>query len=121
MRNPSASHRFRLQFGLGTMLLAVTIFSLWLGWELQSIRQRRAFLALLERQTAADTAEADGRQIYLVCYAKPATPAKIPLWRSWLGDSAQQGIVLPANMSIDEARSAVAIFPEAVVVKCTLD
>ena len=44
------SHRRWFQFGTGTMLLLVTIFALWLGWELSYIRERQATIVTLSSE-----------------------------------------------------------------------
>ncbi len=103
------------------MLIALTVFAAWLGWELRGIRERRALLALIEQFTASDDADAAGRPVYLVSYASPVTPATIPCWRRWLGDQAEERILLPTNMDVDHAKTATAVFPEAQVVKRTVD
>src|SRR5258708_1128616 len=45
--------RRRFQFGLGTIFVLGTVFSVWLGWELKYIRDGRAFVIMLDQQRQA--------------------------------------------------------------------
>jgi hypothetical protein len=99
------------------MLLLVTAFALWLGLELQVVRERRDFLKMLHELT-----EATDRQIeddpaavpYTVIFdLNPQGKASIPFWRRWLGDEAVEQVALPLNSSLEDAKFAITIFPEA--------
>ena len=97
----------RLQFGLGTMLVVVTIFALWLGWEVRFIRERQAFLQWIKSQ------EPTGG--FVIRSSWSGAPAPIPFWRRWLGDEPENLIELPAGSMPADRDQAKALFPEAVV------
>jgi hypothetical protein len=95
------------QFGLGTLFVVVTIFAVWLGWELKFIRERQAFLmrAGADRTWYVMSSQLDG----------PITPRHriptIPFWRRWLGDEAVAIMEPPHGIAADEEIDA--LFPEA--------
>lgn len=39
--NPPTPHRRWFRFGLRTMFVVLTVFSLWLGWQAKIVRDRR--------------------------------------------------------------------------------
>ena len=88
---PTTPHTRRrwCQFGLRTLLVAVTFFALWLGWEMHYIRERRVFLASNREVIAA------GPKRHLMMRKTQYKPAEIPLWRRWLGDEAVDVIQMP--------------------------
>jgi len=103
----NASHRRRwFQFGLRTLFVSVTIFAVWLGWELKFIRERAAFLN-------------DWNAIYYggLMTGKPhlTNPnGPISFWRRMLGDKALIWITLHRD-NVDGIARAKKLFPEAEV------
>ncbi|MBI2825910.1 MAG: hypothetical protein HYX69_14590 [Planctomycetia bacterium] len=73
----SKPRRRWFQFGLGTMFLLVTLFALWLAWELNFIHQRQAFLAWVDRKNAEVT------NAWFMVNPPRVPPATIPFWRRW--------------------------------------
>ena len=95
MSQAPPTRRRWFQFGLGTMLLLVTVFAVWLGWELSYIRERRAYA-----QGCADrgrpcvfVSEASAQGLDKLGVALPT----IPIWRRWLGDEAVVLVGLPTT------------------------
>jgi hypothetical protein len=85
MFQAAPTRRRWLQFGLRTMFVVVTVFAVWLGWELKFIRERQAFLSRMEEQGGL-TIFAGEEGESGVMYFEGQTP--IPFWRRWLGDRA---------------------------------
>jgi hypothetical protein len=95
---PAPTHtRRRLQFSLRTMLLAFTLFAVWLGWELSVIRERKAFLKRVRYSGPAN----------LVLNPRPHSD--LPVYRRWLGDATVERI--DAENEAD-AKVAEKLFPE---------
>ncbi len=105
-------------FSLRTLFIVVTMFAVWLGWELNFVRQRLA----LRKQLAAGAGWVLTVTEYCG-YSACALPGrsvradvmKIPFWRRWMGDEpiAQMGFDRGATAA-DRAR-ARELFPEAYV------
>ena len=100
------------QFGLRTMFVVVTLFAVWLGWELKFIRDRRGFLTAMDELREAEFQNAKG--FFLSGgIATPAIPdATIPFWRRWLGDEPQSLLFLPRTSSAADRDTAERLFPE---------
>jgi hypothetical protein len=96
-----ATPRRPWQFGIGTMLLLVTVFGVWLGWELNFIRERQAWIR-------------DNEQALM---PKPGSTreASIPWWRNSLGDRAIPSILVAMDASAQEREQLQSLFPEAEV------
>lgn len=73
------------QFGLGTVFVAVTVFAVWLGWELKYIRERKAFLLRVQAQ-GSQTVYADDPLWKGTTTSVAIRVPRIPFWRRWLGD-----------------------------------
>ncbi len=97
--NTSTPHRRRFRFGLRTMFVVLTAFSLWLGWQAKIVRDRRD---ALEGQRW-DFAFADRDDF------------RIPVWRQWLGDRAVRSIHIDANDDTPQFLLLRRQFPEALV------
>jgi hypothetical protein len=106
-----------LRFSLRTMLGAFTVVTVWLGWNVWLIRERRNALSELgsqfefatadEWRSAEDDRVARGRD-------NPA-PAQINGLRRWMGDRAIQHYTLPIDVSQKTADRLAWLFPEAAV------
>jgi hypothetical protein len=110
---PSPPGRRRLQFSLGTLFVFVTVFAVWLGWELKFIRERNSFLALLDDCRTAEIEAARGRFVFSWILTPAYEDPVIPVWRRWLGDQAQGVIILPGNTTDAHLQTARELFPEA--------
>jgi hypothetical protein len=86
------------------MLLVVTAFAVWLGWELNYIQQRQAARKLANNSLLARDVVAVGKE-------RP----RIPVWRTMLGDEAVTIMWLKEGISDEEAARTVSLFPEAEV------
>jgi hypothetical protein len=95
------------QFGVGTMLLLVTAFALWLAWEKHCIQERRDFLASNKAAIAA------GPKRHVMSRKTQYKPAEISLWRRWLGDEPVDVIPMPFAAGDEAHARARALFPEA--------
>ncbi|MBI2826476.1 MAG: hypothetical protein HYX69_17510 [Planctomycetia bacterium] len=94
--------RRRFQFSLGTLLLVMTLFAVWLAWELRFIRERQAFMAWVEKTLATEVNHA-------WLFDPLAKPAQIPTWRRWLGDKPVDVLLLPyvaTDADAEKARSS---------------
>ncbi|HEY2841060.1 MAG TPA: hypothetical protein VGJ26_18035 [Pirellulales bacterium] len=106
------------QFGLRTMFVGVTVFAVWLGWELRFIRERKSFFESLKQQldiqdlAAARNVPVTAKYNYIII--TPRTRATIPFWRKWLGDEAGFEVVrMPKTSSAIDLEKAKALFPES--------
>jgi hypothetical protein len=117
------------RFSLRTLFVVVTVFACWLGYELNWIRQRHAFVA---RQNALVIERFNERYAGMVSYQLSITKhAPFPLWLM-----GEKGIVcfpvlcvrtkdtVPFDRSWDdypESREARRLFPEAKIVGGVVD
>jgi hypothetical protein len=125
------------QFSLGTLFLLVTVFAVWLGWELHQIRERdrmlrsTTFLRLFEnRPRAAVMRQSEIAHLYprdlpkAHVAAGPPPQTNIPyVWRL-LGDKPvnDMDIFLPSDeYTILEARRIQSLFPECAVTIISAD
>lgn len=95
---------YALRFKLRTLLACVTAIALPLAWfahELQVVRERRSFLEVARSQTH-----------YIVAGSFMSVP-RIPIWRNWLGDTAEHQVILPWGSTVVDVERAAALFPEA--------
>ena len=83
------------------MLLLLTVFAVWLGWELSFIRQRQAWL----RENAP--------LVEGVPSPRPAPKAALFPWRHWLGNNEVPLIWDRGVWSDAERAGVVRLFPEA--------
>ncbi len=94
---PTSPRRRWFQFGIGTMLVLVTVFALWLGCELKFIRDRKAVIADAAREGSAVPSD---------------DSSGIPFWRRLLGDRAMDLLFLPYYYSDADLDNARRLFPE---------
>jgi hypothetical protein len=116
---PSMSHAPRhrrrwFQFGLGTMLIAVTLLALLLGPELNMIQQRKAAISRIQ-QTGGLIWSLEAYEVSKGTrnWSLPAdrqTPA-IPRWRRWLGDEPFVLVIC----RVQDASIMRSLFPESQV------
>ncbi len=103
-------------YSLRTLFVAVTLFAVWLGWELKFIRERNSLRDWIDANGFACTAaEASpdlppGEQLF------DPSPRRvsIPMWRQWLGDEAIAYIGIGKQSPTHENwQNAKRLFPEA--------
>ena len=91
------------------MFVVVTLFAVWLGWEMKYVRERRA---CMERIAS------DKSVLVHIPPGPGGTEVQIPFWRKWLGDDfarVEAVIELPSSWPEKEARNVSVLFPEHVV------
>lgn len=99
---PALPRRRWFRYSLRTMLVVVTVFAVWLGWELKFVRERKAFLDWTIEE----------RHIIRFTHFDGPAPA-VPFWRRWLGDAPVQSVMLPHGSSEADLIRAQSLFPEA--------
>jgi hypothetical protein len=99
---------FRIQFGLRTLLVAVTLAGVacsWIGWNLRQVHQREQFL--LQRGAGLSTDP-------FITY-KP-TPPLPPMWRALGALPYGNSLLLPEDQfTVDDLPRVRALFPECEV------
>jgi hypothetical protein len=98
------------QFGIGTMLLVVTAFAAFLGWELSYIRERHAMHKRVVDRGGVIVLGIDQREI-------ARGTVQIPFWRRWLGDCAVGMLMLESDATPADVERAKAAFPEVLYCK----
>jgi hypothetical protein len=105
-----------LQFGLGPMLLLVTVFAVWLAWELRFVRERQAYMQRCAERPWPCLMAPDAATSPLINHTIPVP--SIPIWRRWLGDEAVVYVGHPEYETPDSLRrfrlDCQRLFPEAV-------
>lgn len=97
---------FGFRFSLRTLFVLVTIFAVWLGWQMHYIRQRQAWsdqhsdFVIFEDEIRS--VDSDSRRL-------------IPWWRSLLGDRAMAGLVFDRPSAKQDRDHALALFPEITI------
>jgi hypothetical protein len=105
-----------LTFSIRTLLVAVTILCVWLGWQVHLVRERKELRSLIEQRGGwieqlleSDNPFDDGPAI-----AAPAPPEP-PIVRQWLGDESVRRIVLLTDSVTAGEKARIAdAFPEAI-------
>jgi hypothetical protein len=87
------------------MFVAVTLFALWLGWELRFIRERHAVHKWVVDSGGVIILGTDQREI-------ARGIVQIPFWRRWLGDFAVGMVVLKSDATPADIERAKAAYPE---------
>jgi hypothetical protein len=108
-----APKRSWCSYSLRTLFVVVTVFGIWLGWELESIRARKEFLA-------TDPARIAG-MAYEEIYAPLIPYPTIPFWRAWLGDKPQATINISSTSPIEDFERAKGLFSEALILSIESD
>ncbi len=93
------------RFSLRTLFIAIAVVGVAAGWlvrESQFIQARREFMAQADRERQG-----------LIGFVHYASSPTIPVWRMWLGDSAESRVILPATWSNADLEKAKRLFPEA--------
>jgi hypothetical protein len=95
-----------LQFSLRTLFIVVTLFAIWLGWQLQRIKARK---------DAIERIESNGGivQVGPSFTFTNQPPPEISWFRVLLGDQAVTTIGMPDQFSTRERERICSQFPEA--------
>ena len=111
MTAPPKRRWFRFTFSLQTLFIVVTIVGVWLGWQLKIVRERKAVLAEIKRNSLSarcdsveslDAEDAEFYQIYRVSFV-----------RRLLGDESYMRIYIPPTMGPKWTMRAELAFPES--------
>jgi hypothetical protein len=94
------------RYSLSTLLVLVTVFCIWLGWQANIVHKRKAAIAEL-------TSVKSARWGFRPEKSKP----QLPFWRRWMGDHLVRGFYFDdldalklGTAKVDEIQS---LFPEA--------
>jgi hypothetical protein len=101
-----ASMRLRLAYSLRTVIVAMTLAAVGLGWTVHVVRQRRAALDEI-RFYATESGHFGGMP-------SPSSP-RVSWIRSLMGDRAIYHIALSNGVSDEELDHYSQLFPEAIV------
>lgn len=121
MSDQITSRRRWLTFSLRAALGVLTVFCVWLGWQVNLVHQRNAMRAAVEQSGGIVDIfirpEFPDESLAIMSYERsgPVEEPEIPQWRRWLGDEAISQLILPAGSSEPELARARALFPEAEV------
>ena len=99
--------RRRLQFGIGTMLVAVLLLAIALGW----VKSERQFV-LNRKALAKEFSDRIGPVGYIGPYFNQEPPT-IPFWRYWMGDEPYHAVDVPYGAPKSDYQRARRLFPEA--------
>ena|GEM_PF-3510493 len=87
---PRSAPRRWYQFGLRTMFVAVTLFAIWLGWDLRTIRERKSVKQWIEANGG------DCRTLpEMKGYPGGLPDESLSAWQRWLGGESIFYITLP--------------------------
>lgn len=92
------------------MFVVVTAFAVWLGRQVNVVRERKAMRDWLN----------DGNSYYVGIsgdrlVAVFNNPATIPIWRRWLGDEPVEFIGIFKEMPKTKVDDVQSLFPEAII------
>jgi hypothetical protein len=116
---PSPNHTRRLlQFSLGTMLLGVTLFAVWLEWELSVVRARKHALAAMEASGAFEIRYQGLSVPGFPHVVQKGSAAWRPSWiRRMMGDE-RLGVMVFRRPLTEADLENVSRFPEADFMAC---
>ena len=94
------------------MFVVVTVFGVWLGWQLKIVRERHeAKNALVEIETVMFTKA----ETVSLGWTDLDDTYEVPFWRRWMGDTGMAYISLNHDTSLETFNRIHSVFPEAVV------
>ena len=120
----SAPKRRWFRFSLRGLLVIVTVFGCWLGWQISAIHLRRSTAERIEAEGGfvevwVKPEPIQGNGELGLTYGGgervlgPEREPEIPEWRRWLDDQAFNQITLPSGWTESDLVRARALFPEA--------
>jgi hypothetical protein len=94
------------------MFVAMTVFCIWFGWQVNTVRQRRAVLRKME---ASRSSNEPWQILRLQIPIKPLRH-HLPFWRRWMGDHAgpQVALINEGAFSREEIEEIKSLFPGTV-------
>ena len=115
--------RLRPRFTLRFLFLAITIFAIWLGWQVSIVRHRKALLDAVVARTTEDykplnTVVRDDHSEVILSDVRGGAPTflikhDIAWYRKLLGDRAVPLLCLPGSMKNEEVAEYRVAFPES--------
>jgi hypothetical protein len=111
LNSPPKPRRRWFSYSLRTMFVVVTVFAIWLGWELSYIRERKDAIARLGEPECLFIASTG--ELRNMNPGNEALIATIPIWRRWLGDEPMAQVCLDAAQDSSLVEKLVELFPEA--------
>ena len=121
----TAPNRRWFRFSLWALFLVVTVFGIWLGWQVNIVRRRRAMAESIHSrggliyQSPSDPCAKNWPEPHASAYRKSvlitgaAEPEFIPPWRRWLGDEPIAYVRLPKQTTQVDLDAIAAVFPNA--------
>jgi hypothetical protein len=120
----SKPRRRWFQFSIGTMLLLVTVFAVWLGWELKVVRDRQAMRRWIEEREGGKLYDVSGHGTILrslTLYVakeykkgpRPDDSPELPWARRLLGDEVVSTVYLPFDATPEERANVAHAFAES--------
>jgi hypothetical protein len=89
------------------MFVVVTVFAVWLGWEIDFITRRHTYIHRFQPNT------------WRIFETPPnpfwSPPPVIPVWRIWLGDCPQAFVAVPSGRTREQLAEVKSLFPEVVI------
>jgi hypothetical protein len=116
MHGSAQNPRRWFRYSLRTMFVVVTVFAVWLGWELKFIRDRKAMVDWINYNGFACTAAEASPDLPPDKILLDPSPRRVTIafWRRWLGDEAVAYIGISTRAPDSENWQAAArLFPEA--------
>src|SRR5262245_42717557 len=106
------------RFSLRTLLVGVTLLAVWLGWNANTVLQRKAMRRWIER--IGGRAAVDGQsaflsgETYLPWFWRQADEQRWRLtpWRRLMGDQPMDTVVLPPHVEARDLHRVQVLFPE---------
>jgi hypothetical protein len=97
------------RFSLRTMFVVVAVFGVWLGWQVNTVHERRAVLDRIGREK-----EGSAYNCRAGMFGRWDVPT-VPFWREWLGDAPVENIILWDHEPFTPSEIEVIrkLFPEA--------
>ncbi|HEY2840785.1 MAG TPA: hypothetical protein VGJ26_16630 [Pirellulales bacterium] len=115
---PTPPRRRWFQFSLATMFVVVTIFAIWLKWELNFVHERKEAIGAARHNPGHEPIDdlADDTVFVIFPGDSPNTGnPRLPFWRIWLGDQPVAGVATPPDASDETIHKWKRLFPEAEV------
>jgi hypothetical protein len=101
------SIRRRFRFSLATVFVVVTAVAVFLGYELNIVRERQAAARWIKNNVGRFHTVSDCNQMF-----NTSEPETIGIIRQWLGDETAAWIAIPRECSPSEEARIKSLFPE---------